>query len=550
MGCRHWIPFRVPRFRAGLLLAAWGAANLAAGALSHPNVLFIAVDDLRPELGCYGVEYVKSPNIDRLAARGVLFERAYCQYAICGPSRASLLTGMRPDSLKIEDIDTYFRKTVPDVVTLPQHFKANGYTAVYYGKVFYARQEDEANSWNRRPAGTEPARDTGGEYQLPENRALVHKRREAALKLFGANGIEGLASGPAWESADRPDSAYGDGRTTDAALLAMKKLSDSGRPFFLAVGFRKPHLPFIAPKRYFDLYDAVNIPLADTPFAPTGAPGIARHQSFELRTRSNIPTSGPVSDDLARELRRAYAACTSFVDAQVGRLLERLDELGLSKNTIIVFWGDHGWHLGEEGMWGKATDYEVATRAPLIVAVPGAKGNGSKASGLVEFVDIYPTLCRLAGLPLPGSLEGTSFAPLLETPGRSWKKAAFSQFPSPALREWAARPLSLGMRRTFFGPLIAGVEAQLKEEYGSRYEQATFDREVMGYTMRTERYRFTVWVDRREPEGEPYSVEVYDHLRDPSETRNVANVPDYAAVVAGLRAQWLQGWRSAQPDAH
>ncbi len=548
MHCSGWALFRVPAVREALLLTAWALLYSTAGASTRPNVLFIAVDDLRPELGCYGVGYVKSPNIDRLAARGVLFERAYCQYAICGPSRASLLTGMRPDSLKIEDIDTYFRKTVPDVVTLPQHFKANGYRAVYYGKVFHARQEDEANSWNRRPAGTEPVRDSGGEYQLPENRALVQGRREAALKEFGPGGSDGLASGPSWESADRPDSAYGDGRTTDAALLAMKELSKSEQPFFLAVGFRKPHLPFIAPKKYFDLYHAADIPLADAPRAPVDAPSIALHRSFELRTRSNIPTSGPLSDDLARELRRAYAACTSFVDAQVGRLLSRLDELGLSEKTIIVFWGDHGWHLGEQGMWGKATNYEMATRAPLIVVAPGAKGNGSRSFALVEFVDVFPTLCRIAGLPLPATLEGTSFAPLLDAPDTPWKKAAFSQFPSPALREWAARPLSPGMRKTFFGPLIAGVESQLKAEYGSRFDQAIFDRDLMGYTMRTTRYRYTVWVDRRYPTAEPYSVEVYDHLQDPLETRNVADSPEYGSVVNELRSQWLQGWRAAKPS--
>lgn len=548
MRASPWFLSRPAFSRCALLVWALCRVLTPDASAARPNVLFIAVDDLRPELRCYGAEYVKSPNIDRLAARGILFERAYCQYAICGPSRASLLTGLRPDTLKIEDIDTYFRNTVPDVVTLPQHFKANGYTAVYYGKVFHARQEDQARSWNQRPAGTEPVHDAGGEYQLPENRALVRERREAALKQFGSTGIDGLASGPAWEAADRPDSDYGDGRTTDAALLAMKKLSDAGKPFFLAVGYRKPHLPFIAPKRYFDLYDAARMPLASPAHPPEGAPGVALHQSFELRTRSNIPSNGPISDELARELRRAYAACTSFVDAQVGRLLSRLDELGLAGNTIIVFWGDHGWHLGEQGMWGKATDYEAATRAPLIVAAPGAEGNGRKSPALVEFVDVYPTLCELAGLPIPASLEGTSFAPLLNAPARSWKKAAFSQFPAPALREWAARPLSTGMRRTFFGPLISAVETQLRHEYGARHDQAVFDHDVMGYTMRTDRYRFTVWVDRRQPTGEPYSIELYDHRVDPGETRNITAAPENAALAADLRAQWLQGWRMAGPE--
>lgn len=525
-------------------------AGLIGGAGKPPNVLFIAADDLRPELGCYGAGYVHSPHLDRLARRGVRFDRAFCQQAICGPSRASLLTGLRPDTLKIEDIDTFFRNTVPSVVTLPQRFREHGYTSVYYGKIFHARQEDNANSWDRRPPGSEIVRRGSGEYQLPASREIVLRRRQDAVEKFGPDQIQGLTSGPALEAADAPDDAYPDGQTTAAALVAMEKLQAAGKPFFLAVGYYKPHLPFVAPKKYFDLYADAEIPLAPARKPPRGGPLLARHSSFELRTRSGIPESGPIDEATAGELRRAYAACTSFVDAQVGRLLGRLDELGLTENTVIVFWGDHGWHLGDLGMWGKATDYEVATRAPLIVAGPGVTAKGRGCNALVEFVDIYPTLCQLAGVAPPKSLEGTSFVPLLSQPDLPWKTAAFSQFPTPALREWAARPLSAGMRQTFFGPLIGAVEAELRQVYGGRYDQALFDHDLMGYSMRTDRHRFTIWIDRRHPEARPYAVELYDHTVDPEETDNIAAVPANAALVEQLHLQWLRGWRGALPPGH
>ena len=518
------------------MVCALSVANTLGA--ERPNVLFIAVDDLRPELGCYGASFIKSPNLDRLAARGTRFDRAYCQYAICGPTRASLLTGLRPDTLKIEEIDTFFRNTVPDVVTLPQLFKQHGYTTTYYGKVFHPGQTDDAISWSPRPEGAPARRAIGGEYQLPESRAIVQQRRAAAVKQFGDSvNLGGLATGPAWEAADAPDNAYIDGRTTDAAVAALRELK--GKPFFLGVGFHKPHLPFVAPKRYFDLYDPATLPLAANDRPPVGGPAIARHSSFEMRTRSGIPTSGSIDAATSRRLIHAYAACVSFVDAQIGRLLAELDALGLRENTVIVVWGDHGWHLGEYGIWGKATNYEIATRVPLIVYAPQVAPRGHATRALVEFVDVYPSLCELAGLPLPPRLAGRSFVPLLSQPDLPWKQAAFSQFPSPALREWAARPLSPEMRRTFFGPLMAEVEAKLRREHGARYDQELFERQIMGYSMRTDRYRFTTWVDRRNPEGEPFAVEVYDHERDPRESINIAAHPENRALVAKLRAQWL-----------
>ena len=527
----------LPPFLRGVVAALFGC--VAAHAAARPNVLFIAVDDLRPEFGAYGVTAVKSPNLDRLAATGMRFDRAYCQYPICGPSRASLLTGLRPDTLKIEQIDTFFRNTVPDVVTLPQHFKQNGYESVYVGKVFHPGQTDDANSWTRRVVT--PGAPGGGpqsEYKLPASLAIVKRRSAEAAAKYGAKSeLGGMSGGPAWEAADVPDGEYLDGRIASGAIAALRELK--GKPFFLGVGFLKPHLPFVAPKKYFDLYDPAKLELTKAPGAPSNAPTIARHSSFELRTRTGVPTSGPIDDATNRELLRAYYACVSFVDAQIGRVLAELDALGLRENTIIVVWGDHGWHLGEYGIWGKATNHEVATRVPLIVCAPrfAGAGGGRTSRALVEFVDVYPSLCELAGLPLPAHLAGRSFVPLLTKPEQPWKAAAFSQFPSPALREWAARPLSPAMRQTFFGPVIAGVEAQLKKEHGARYDQELFNRHVMGYSIRTDRYRCTVWVDRRNPGEEPLAVELYDHFMDPLETRNIAQQPEQRDLVLGLRGQ-------------
>jgi iduronate 2-sulfatase len=505
-------------------------ASLHEAAADKPNVLFIAIDDLRPDLGCYGNKEVKTPNLDQLASTGLRFDRAYTQYAICGPSRACMLTGLRPDTLKIDEIDTFFRNTVPDVVTLPQHFKANGYESVYAGKIFHAGQTDDAISWSR-PVKV-PAK--GQEYKLPESIAIAKKRREESEEKYGENAqLQGMGAGPAWEGADAADSEYPDGRTADAAIATLRELK--GKPFFFGVGFIKPHLPFVAPKKYFDLYDPAKLTLTDTPNAPQDAPTIARHSSFELRTRTKVPTTGPIDEATSRELLRAYYACASFVDAQIGRVLAELDALGLRENTIIVVWGDHGWHLGEYGIWGKATNYEVATRAPLIVCAPkmNAMGKGSKA--LVEFVDVYPTLCELAGLPLPKHLEGRSFVRLLADPDLEWKDAAFSQFPSPALREWAARPLSPAMRGTFFGPVIAEVETKLKQEHGARYNADLFDNHIMGYSIRTDRYRYTAWLDRRSPAIEPLAEELYDHETDPNEAVNIAKLQPETCKALALR---------------
>ena len=528
-----------------LLVGPFGVAFDQARA-EHVNVLFIAVDDLRPELGCYGHKLAKTPNIDRLAARSVRFDRAYCQEAICSPSRASLMTGMRPNSLGVTDNVTYFRDTMPEVVTLPQHFRAHGYETVYMGKIYHGRMIDKEKSWSRNAKYGERylPRPFWG-YQLPESQEIVKRNKERMTAKYGESIVRsGLVQGPVTESADVPDNAYQDGVTADAAILTLREVKDG--PFFLAAGFTKPHLPFVAPKKYWDLYDPAEITLADNPFQPKDAPSVGLHSSFELRTREGVPKYGPIDDRLARHLLHAYLACTSYVDAQVGKILDELGRLGLRENTVIILWGDHGWHLGEYDIWGKATNYEIATRVPLIVSPPGGRAKPAASDALVELVDMYPTLVEMAGLPMPEHLQGRSFAPLIEEPDRAWKSAAFSQFPCPSLREWAAMPLSEGMRETFFGPLIEDVEERLAKE-SPRYSRRLYENHVMGYTMRTNQYRLVLWVDDRARREEPIAVELYDHESDPRENVNLAGEPKHANLVRKLTAELWAGWPEALP---
>ena len=447
-----------------------------------PNVLFIAVDDLRPELGCYGKTWIKSPRLDKLASDGIVFRRAYCQQALCSPSRTSLLTGLRPDSTRVYDLQVHFRKNVPDVVTLPQNFKNHSYYTAAMGKIFHGDLDDP-------PSWSVPTwRGQWMRYIEPDN-----------LPSFVPDvpGRQPQNQGAAWECADVADNAYPDGQITEHALAALRAVKD--RPFFLAVGFYRPHLPFNAPKRYFDLYDPAEIRLANNPFPPKGATPYTLIDFGELRSYKGMPRKGPVSDPAARQLRHAYYACVSYIDAQIGMLLDELDRLGLRENTIVIVWGDHGWKLGEHASWCKHSNVENDTNAPLILRAPGFRGAG-KADALVEFVDVYPTLCELAGLPLPKHLEGLSMVPLLRQPDRKWKSAAFSQYPRGG--------------------------------------------QVMGYSMRTDRYRFTRWVQGKNRERE-LAVELYDHQANPAENVNIARDAANAALVKQLTEQLKAGWRAA-----
>jgi iduronate 2-sulfatase len=516
---------------------------------AKPNILFIAIDDLRPELGCYGSPIAKSPHIDRLAAEGVKFNRAYCQQAICSPSRASLMTGARPDTIGVIENTAYFRDLNPDIVTLPQHLVANGYETVYCGKIYHAKMTDNERSWSRAPAWMScryKRPKLPGSYALPENQQTWLENKQAMLAKYGASGSGGLVHGPAYEAADVEDHVYGDGFNTQLAIATLQDhlRHKPDQPLFLALGLVKPHLDFIAPKKYWDLYDRSLIKTATQTSPPEGGAATGLHASFELRTRHGIPKSGPIGEELARTLLHGYYACVSYVDAQVGLMLKALEDAGIRDNTIVIVWGDHGWHLGDMGIWGKATNYEIATRVPMVIWTPDMKQRGATTDALVELVDIYPTLCELTGVALPAHLEGHSFAPLLNEPQQIWKKAAFSQFPNPALREWAANPLSPGMRQTFFGPLIRDVESRIMRQQGDRWDRDLFENHLMGYTMRTDRYRLVLWRDYRDPDRAPVFVELYDHQHDPGETRNIA--VENPQIVKRLTKQFNQGWQASR----
>ncbi len=486
----------------GVSAAALHAADSAKP--NRPNVLFIASDDLRPELGCYGNTIVRSPNIDRLARQGIVFERAYCQQAVCSPSRTSLLTGTRPDTNKVWDLNTHFRKALPDVVTLPQLFKQNGYVTQSIGKIFHGGFDD-APSWSKAASALSAA-DPAGTPAQKGNAAKKNKKAAAPAPAATDAPAAGAAikltatdRGPAFRATDEDPNGGGEGRLADEAIAALRKFKADAQPFFLAVGFHKPHLPFNSPKAYWDLYDPKKIPLAENRFLPRGAPAYALVEKAEMWGYSGVPDVSSIPDDYARQLKHGYYAAVSYMDAQLGRVTAELDRLGLRENTIIVLWGDHGWKLGEHGRWAKHSTVENDARAPLILSAPGMKTTGLQSSSLVEFVDIYPTIAELAGLPLPAHLEGKSLKPLLTDPKLSVKSAAFSQYP-----------------RTVQG------------------------RRLMGYSMRTDRYRFTRWVDR-DDHSKLDAVELYDHETDPQENVNIAADPANLALVEKLTVQWLSG---------
>ena len=491
------------------------ATSLALGAAERPNILFVAVDDLRPEFGAYGASYVHSPNLDRIARAGITFNRSYCQQAVCSPTRSSLMTGTRPDTTKVWDLVTHFRDALPNVVTLGQHFKNNGYFVQGMGKIYHGGFDD-APTWSvpwQRP--------NAPGYALKENLVgetpALNAEPDAApaAKKRGKKQADGKTKaptprnsrGPAFEGSDVPDDTFVDGKVATLAVATLRDLSTKREPFFLAVGFARPHLPFVAPKKYWDLYDPAKITLAPNSFRPKDAPDYAIVPGGELRAYRGIPEDH-VPDDLARQLKHGYYAAISYMDAQLGRVLDELDRLDLRKNTIVILWGDHGWKLGEHDAWCKHTNCENDTNTALLLSVPGMKNAGAKTNGLVEFVDIYPTLADLAGLPLPAHLEGLSFKPLLENPTRAWKQAAFSQYPRPAGKSGAGQ--------------------------------------LMGYAMRTERYRFVVWVGRND-HSKIDATELYDHATDPQENQNIAQRPENAALVEKLMTQWNAGWKGAMP---
>jgi len=511
-------------------LPAFGAASKTAAASANanvpankqrPNILFIICDDMRPEMGCYGYTAAITPNIDRLAASGVQFTRAYCQEALSGPSRASLFSGYRPSKSGYIDNDIRFRTVMPDVVTMPEFFGNNGYATVRLGKIFHEGDKEQMESaFNTKAAMPEFPRSADSDFKNPETKKEMSDVRKQMLDKFGPVGVGALSMGPVAEFWDAPDEEYHDGYITTSALATMKAITAQGKNFFIGVGYKKPHLSFIAPKKYWDMYEGRAIPIAQDSLPPKGAPAIALHDSFELRTRSDVPKYGPFSDDYQRYLMRSYLSCVTFVDAQLGRLIAGLKEQGLADNTIIVFCGDHGWHLGEMGVWGKATNYEIAARVPLLIIDPriGKKG---KCNSVVEFLDLYPTLADLAGFPIPSNLQGHSIKDLLEHPSKTGDAVAINQFPCPALREWAGVKTDPNVRKAFFDRSLTEIENRIAIENPDT-PLSVFQKDVIGYSIRDNRYRCTAWVDQSAKPWRVITAELYDQEKDPLETVNIA----------------------------
>lgn len=462
------------------------------------NVLFIAVDDLRPDIGCYGVKHAKTPNIDRLAARGMVFDRAYCAQAVCSPSRTAILTGLRPDSTKVWDLDTHFRDAQPDCVTLPQHFRMNGYHTSGLGKIEHHGFEDG-------PSWSEPRWFPSGQMvRVDEKDWTQHTvtKFEGVESEF-ANPLEDVAKrkggkagkkGPAFEVSPKADDELPDGAVAVEAVKRLAALKAAGKPFFFGVGFVKPHLPFVAPKKYWDMHDPEKIPGPAFESYPKGTSDFVGHTNGELHSYPGVPQGNPIPADFAKTLRHGYNACISYTDAQIGLVLDALEKEGLVESTVVVLWGDHGWQLGEHGLWHKHTNFEAATRAPLLIALPKSSTVGSHCAAPVEFVDVYPTLADVCGLKLPQGLAGKSLKPYLNNPEAPMQKPAISVYPRSS-----------------------------KEHGGS----------LMGYSIRNEQWRCTFW--RKRNAADIGFIELYDEQNDPNETVNLATKPEHAALIQSLK---------------
>ena len=432
------------------------------------NVLFIVADDLRNELGCYG-SIAQTPNIDKLADKGLLFQRAYCQQTLCNPSRSSFLTGLRPNTLRLWVNNVHFREHNPDVMTLPLWFKQHGYVTRDVGKIFHnwaTKEHGDSRSWS------------APEFLYFANHGNDKPQIEGPLP----KNQSGMAQ---CERYDVPDNAYFDGRVAAEAVRVMQEVKD--KPFFLAVGFWKPHTPFNSPHAYWSPYDQVKLPTIDLQ-RPAGSPEIAYLGLPGIPSKFNAAQ--------VAEMRRGYLACTSYMDKQVGKVLAALEKQKLKDSTWIVFVSDHGFHVGEHGMWSKSSCFELDARVPLIIVPPGGKSKSSKTDALVELLDLFPTLTEMCGLPTPPGLEGRSLVPLLTKPDAPHKPAAFTQHPRPAFPE-----------RSKTGQI-----------------------EAMGYSVRTADVRYTEWRDWTN--GRLVARELYDHALDPAETKNVVDTPPSAAALS------------------
>ena len=505
-----------------------------------PNILFIAVDDLKPILGCYGDTLVKTPNIDRLAKRGTVFTQSYCQQAVCGPTRASLMTGLRPDNTKVWDLRTKMRDANPNVVSLPQYLVEYGYTTQGIGKIYDPRCVDnelDSLSWsvpyykNSDAFVSEVTGKPEMGYQMPDTKEKIRNyRKEAESKGMTGSAVTEYIQKfirPTTECLDVPDNAYPDGSNALYAKTILGQLSKKDTPFFFAVGFSKPHLPFVAPKIYWDLYRRDAMPLAPFQQKAKDSPDLAYHRASEIYAYSDIPSIASFSDnkgggldipvDKQKELIHGYYASVSYTDAQIGILLNTLDSLGLSKNTIVILWGDHGWHLGDHNLWCKHTNFEQSAHAPLLISAPWIQP--SVTGSMTEFIDIYPTICELAGVGVPSAVDGKSLVPVMKDPKKKIKEFAVSQFPRT---ENAMETQRLG------------------------YSTGQY----MGYSIRSERYRYTLWMKDGYRSSMPFrqdlvvASELYDYTNDPEETVNVSRETKYASASKEMQAKMLQFFKS------
>lgn len=470
---------------SSILLASLGLATLqpvTAGTKevnkARPNILFIAVDDLKPLIRAYGDHIAITPGMDRLAREGMTFQNCYVQQAICGPTRASILTGMRPDKTKVWDLDTDFRQVNPNAVSIPEYFIRNGYESAGVGKIYH---ESSIGAGHDAPS-----------WSIPW------------VKVNAPNYV--LAKGdefPATECADVPDNTYKDGRVAEEGIKLMQQLKDKGKPFMLSIGFAKPHLPFVAPKKYWDLYRRDQFKIAPFQQKASNSPDIAYHEAGEIKHYTDIPQFDNYSENelehLSKEkqleLIHGYYAATSYMDAQLQKVLNELDRLGLTENTIVVFWGDHGWHLGDHGLWCKHTNFEQATHACFLMRVNGMAKN-SKPTTQCEFVDIFPTMCELANIPTPAYLDGVSLVPAMKKPKVELREYSFSQYPRG---------------------------------------------KNMGYSIRTKRFRYTAWIGDSYSAEKPFSEaniiasEMYDYEKDPLETKSVVGDLQYTKDEASMK---------------
>ena len=515
-----------------LILLAFFGGRVAdkkekAGISKKPNILFIAIDDLRPELGCYGNARIKTPNIDRFADQAVLLENTYCQSAVCAPSRASLMTGLRPDSTRVWYLGDKFRQTILDVVTMPQHFHKYGYHTICIGKIFHNYMPDSI-SWDEpdiRPAFYSTPeylnRDPETFYHTEVNRERQKIKRDSIMKKVPPGKkiyADGWYMGPAFEIADLPDSSFYDGMQTDIAIKTLQRMKEKGEPFFLALGYFRPHLPFVAPKKYWDMYPPGSIPSAKNPYLPKDVPFMSEDSNYELRNYLDYegverPSGKSLPADSADMLKRGYYASVSYIDACLGKLFKALKETGMYDNTVIILWGDHGWKLGEHNGWGKQTNFNIDNQVPLIFKYAGQK-QSVRSKALTELVDVFPTLCDLSGIDKPVYLQGASMMPLIKQPDRPWKTAVFSQF-----------------RRT---------------------AKASKDgKEYMGYSMLTKKYHYVEWYtwdNTTKQRGEFKAAELYDQQADPDENENIVVNEKNQALMKELSAELKAGWKAAMPD--